>query len=112
MKIAVSSNTNSLDGLISGKLDRAKFFILFETEAHKFHFLKNNVNSDPSTIAREFANNYVEVIIAESCGPKLHKCLDDEGIKIYTASDMTIMKAIEKLKENRLKEATLLGNLR
>lgn len=109
MKIAISSEGNTLDAFLDTRFGRAKGFIFYDLDSDDFSFTDNekNLNAAQGTgiqTAQYVADEHVFAVITGYCGPKAYKVLESAGIKIYVSEKDTIKNIIKKFKNNELKE--------
>jgi predicted Fe-Mo cluster-binding NifX family protein len=109
MKITVSAKGSSLDSDVDPRFGRSAGFVLFDTNTGNSSYLDNSAQRDLSQgtgiqAARMIAESGTEALITGQLGPRAAKVLNKSGIKIYACTAGTVRKAIQFLKENKLKE--------
>jgi len=106
MKVAVTSKGGSLSSEIDERFGRARFFVVADTETGDFEAHENpaavNAHGAGVAAAKFLADRGVEALISGNVGPKAFMTLNAAGIKIYSASSMTVAEAIEALKQGKL----------
>lgn len=110
MKIAITSQGDTLDSQVDPRFGRAVKFILFDTETEEFEAVDNSQNMNAAQGAgiqagQNIADTDAEVLITGNCGPKAFKVLSVASIKIYIGATGTVKEAIEKFKKGELTEA-------
>ncbi len=98
MKIAVSAQSNSLEGIVDPRFGRAAGFVLYDTDSNEVGFVDNvqNLNAPQGAgiqAAQNVLNTGAEVVISGHCGPKAFKVLSAAGIKIIVAPAGSQIKA-------------------
>ncbi len=109
MKIAVSSTGDNLDSSVDMRFGRCKYFILVDLESMDFKALSNEsvMASGGAGIkaAETIANQDVKIVLTGNIGPNAHSTLKAAGIKVFTGANGTIKDAVNKYKNNELKES-------
>ena len=110
MKIAISANSNDIEGNIDLRFGRAKGFIIYDTETNEFNFIDNIQNLQAAQgagiqAAQNVVNQNVEAVITGHCGPKAFRVLSTSGVKVYTIGEGKIKEVIEKFKAGELQES-------
>ena len=110
MKIAITIAGNDWDSPVEARFGRARQFALVDTEADTFELHDNQQNLQAAQgagiqSAQRVVELDVEAVISGHCGPKAFQVLKAAGIRIYTAQDLTVREAVEKLKAGELPEA-------
>ncbi len=90
MKIAVSAQSNSLEGTVDPRFGRAAGFVLFDSESNNVEFVDNvqNLNAPQGAgiqAAQNVLNSGADVVISGHCGPKAFKVLTTAGTQIIVA---------------------------
>lgn len=108
MKIALTANNKSLDSEIDPRFGRCKFFLIVDIDTMDFETISNEsaMTSGGAGIqaAQTIAKTGVKVVITGNVGPNAFQTLNAAGIKIYTGASGTVKEAIDKYKNNELKE--------
>jgi predicted Fe-Mo cluster-binding NifX family protein len=110
MKIAITSQKNSLDSEIDLRFGRASGFIIYDLEFGSFEFVDNEQNLEAAQgagiqAAQNILEQKVGALITGHCGPKAFRVLSSAGVKVYTDASGSINEVIEKYKNGELKEA-------
>ncbi len=111
MKIAIASTGQKLTAKVDQRFGRCPCFLIINTEDKKFKVLKNTATHASRGVgisaAQLIADQKVKAIIAGNFGPNAIRVLQTSGIKLFTASQSTIIdKAIDQLKKGNLKQVT------
>lgn len=120
MKIAVTSNGNSINSPTSPFFGRCNFFIISTVENNEildsvaFENTASNQNSGAGINAAQIVGNQgVNSVISGAIGPKAFSVLKQLNIKMYTARPGTVSENIQKLIEGKLDEMnTSMGPVR
>lgn len=107
MKIALTSQGENLEAPLDIRFGRAKNFIIFDTGARSFEVVPNvqNLNALQGAgiqAATTVAATGAEAVVTGHCGPKAFRVLEAAGIRIYTASETTVGRALEAFEEGTL----------
>ena len=92
MKIAVTSQGNTLDSMMDPRFGRAKFILIVDTKTMGFEALDNSENANALKGAGIktsvlIADNKAEVLLTGYCGPNAFETLSKGNIKVV--SDVT-----------------------
>jgi predicted Fe-Mo cluster-binding NifX family protein len=109
MKIAITSQGETLQSPVDPRFGRAKYFIVIDSETAEFKATDNVVNLQAAQGAgiqtgRAVAELGVEAVITGNVGPKAFSVLNAAGIKIYLGASGTVEQAFAKFKEGALQE--------
>jgi predicted Fe-Mo cluster-binding NifX family protein len=110
MKVAVTATGADVNTPIDLRFGRAKYFILFDTDADGHDVIENTQNLQAAQGAGiQAGQNVVELgadaLITGNVGPKAFRVLQTAGIKIYLCgSDTTVVEAVERLKAGDLQQ--------
>lgn len=109
MKIAISSENNSLDSYLDARFGRAAGFVIYDLTTEEYSYINNEKNLNATQgagiqTAQYIADAKVDAVITGYCGPKAYKVLESAKIKIYTSPKVTIKSAVEKFRNNELTE--------
>lgn len=89
MKLAISSQGNSLDAELDPRFGRANCFLLVDTETMQFEVVQNSENANSLKgagiqTATMINDQGGEVVITGYCGPKAYQVLEAAGIPVVT----------------------------
>lgn len=110
MKLAITSEGESLQSAVDPRFGRAKFFIVVDTETHVAAAIPNAVNLNAAQGAgiqagKKIVELGVEAVITGNVGPKAFATLQAGNVKIYTSTAGTVADAIAQMKAGQLKAA-------
>jgi predicted Fe-Mo cluster-binding NifX family protein len=107
MKIAVTSQGDSLDDPLDPRFGRALRFLVFDTETSDLQVVDNapNLNTAQGAgiqAAESLSRLGVETLITGHCGPKAFRVLSAAGIKVFNTDAPTGAEALERLRCGKL----------
>ncbi len=107
MKLAVTSEGNTLQSPLDPRFGRARYFIVVDTETGKFSAVDNTVNLNAAQGAgiqagKRIAGLGVEGLVTGHVGPKAFSTLEAAGVQIHTGASGTVGDAIEQFKAGKL----------
>ncbi len=107
MKIAVTSIDGTLDGMVDERFGRAKKIVVVETETNGQETVDNMINMNAAQGAGiQTAQNVIQsgakIVISGHLGPNAFRVLSTAGVEVFTASGMTVRKALEAYKDGKL----------
>lgn len=113
MKIAVSANSDDLNQMVSPVFGRCKGFIIIEENEEKIEghsFIENTAASAVGgagiAAAQIVLGERVNAVISGNLGPNAFMVLQQAGVKVYQAFDLSVGEAVNQLIEGKLKELT------
>ena len=110
MKIAITSQGQTMDSMVDARFGRAKWFILLDTESEEYEAVDNKQNLNAAQGAGIQAGQNVvelgaEAVITGNVGPKAFRVLQTASIRIYLCgSGATVAETVEQLKAGNLKQ--------
>lgn len=107
MRVAVTSQGESMESPVDPRFGRAKFFIVVDTESDEFDVVSNqqNVNAPQGAgiqAAETVARQDAEYVLTGHCGPKAFHALSAAGIKMVVGLQGTVKEAIDSFKAGDL----------
>lgn len=110
MKIAITTNSKSLDGALDRRFGRAERFVLVDPDNDSFSLIDNvqNLNAAQGAgiqAAMTVVNAGAEAVITGHCGPKAFRVLQEAGVKIYNCDAPTVKAALELYRAGKLTAA-------
>ena len=110
MKIAVTTEGNTLDSAIDKRFGRSKKFIVYNTETKEFVVKDNTQNLNAMQGAgiqtgQNVVETGAEAVITNNCGPKAFTVLSQAGVSVYNTDAETVQEALDMFKEGELKKA-------
>lgn len=111
MRIAISSQTHSLEAPVDPRFGRTAGFVVYDTETGEHSWTDNTQNL---TLAQgaglQTAQNVsmagAKAVITGHMGPKAYMALEKGGIEIYLVNDGSVAEAVEAFKAGSLPKAT------
>ncbi len=111
MKVAISANSEDINGQVNPVFGRCPGFIIAEvedSEIKKHEFVGNDAMNAAGgagiAAAQTVINQGVQAVISGNVGPNAFAVFKQSGIKFYPASGMGIQEAVKKMAEGALKE--------
>lgn len=111
MKIAISSQGQTLDSAVDSRFGRAGQFIVYDTETGSYQVISNAQSLDAAQgagikAAETISRLGAQVLITGHCGPKAFETLKAAGIKILAGAEgCTVSQALQKHKSGQLKSS-------
>lgn len=107
MKIALTSQGETLDAAFDVRFGRTKNFIIYDTDTEKIEIVPNiqNLNAAQGAgiqAASTVASTGAEAVITGHCGPKAFRVLEAAKIKIYTSKAATAEEALRDFENGSL----------
>ncbi|HKL87299.1 MAG TPA: NifB/NifX family molybdenum-iron cluster-binding protein [Treponemataceae bacterium] len=111
MKIAITSEGETLESMVDQRFGRAAKFIIFDTESETFTVQDNTQNLNAAQGAGiQSAQNVVDsgatALITGHTGPKAFRVLYAGKISIFLSKKETVKTAIDQWKKNELTQIT------
>ncbi|BAF58763.1 MAG: NifB/NifX family molybdenum-iron cluster-binding protein [Pelotomaculum sp.] len=115
MKVAITSQGESLESMLDQRFGRCGWFVVADTEEGNWEAVSNEQNLSSAQgagiqSAETVCRCGAEAVITGHVGPKAFKVLNAAGIKVYCCTGGTVAEALEKFKKGELKE-TLEANV-
>ncbi len=110
MKLAVTSEGDSLQSPVDPRFGRAKFFVVIDTESRAFTAIQNAVNPNATQGAgiqagKTIGELGIKSLITGHVGPKAFATLQAGNVEVYTGATGTVADAVEQLKNSQLQRA-------
>ena len=106
MKIAFSTTGDDLYAAVEPKFGRSPKFLVLDTENDSFEVIDNTSKDAPGGAGIKAAEIVVkaaaEMVITGDCGPKALNALKQSDVKVYSAKDISIKKALEQYRAEQL----------
>ena len=109
MKVAISSETQSIEGVVSARFGRCVGFIIADVENGNIVSSKFVPNPGAQAFrgagiaaAQAILNENVQAVITSNIGPNAFSLLSQAGIEIYNGAGLSIKEAIVKLSQGTL----------
>jgi predicted Fe-Mo cluster-binding NifX family protein len=115
MRIAVTSEGETLESQVDPRFGRASVFLVVDTENMAFEAVKNNQNLNLAQGAGiQAAQNVIQhkpdVVLTGNCGPKAFKVLQAGGVDVVVGVQGTVLEAVKAFIEGKY-EATKEANV-
>lgn len=112
MKIALSTNSASLDGKVDQRFGRCAYFIIYDVDTDTFEALPNpgaQASGGAGVQAAQLvANSGATAIISGGhFGPSAHSALEAGGVEMLSSGTIPLKDAIAKFKAGELKAGEL-----
>ena len=109
MKIAITSNGESLDSQVDERFGRAAYFMVGDPETMDFAAIANEsvaaAGGAGVSSAKVVIDAGAEALLTGNCGPRAESTLTAGGVKLYTGVAGTVAEAIELYKAGKLTQA-------
>jgi len=100
MKIAITSEGNTLNAQIDSRFGRCSFFAIYDSETQQTEFLENpakDASGGAGAAAVQFvAKHGVSKIVAGEFGGKVQPLLESLNIEMISEKDKTILEVIKQ----------------
>ena len=107
MKLAVTSQGNTLDSQVDQRFGRAAYVLIVDTETLEFEAFDNNENKNAFKgagiqAAAMISDKNAEVLLTGFCGPNAFKVLNAAKIKVASDAKGTVRDAVESFTQGKL----------
>ena len=107
MKIAISSQGDTLDSQIDPRFGRAAYIIVVDTETLEFEAFDNNENKNAFKgagiqAAAMVSEKGAEVLLTGFCGPNAFTTLEAAGVKVANDQSGRIIDVVQKFKQGNV----------
>jgi predicted Fe-Mo cluster-binding NifX family protein len=107
MKIAVTSQGDTLESQIDPRFGRAAYILIVDTETLEFEAFDNNENKNAFKgagiqAAAMVSEKEAEVLLTGFCGPNAFKTLETAGVKVANDQSGRIIDVVEKFKQGNV----------
>ncbi len=107
MKIAVTSQGNTLDSQLDPRFGRAAYIIVADTETLEFEAFDNNKNKNAFKgagiqAAAMVSDKEAEVLLTGFCGPNAFETLEAAGVKVVNDQAGRVIDVIQKFKQGNV----------
>lgn len=109
MKIAVTAENASPEGMVDPRFGRAKFFLVYDDDKKAWETINNKQNLESAQgagiqSAANVVNAGCKTLISGHCGPKAFTALTKAGVEVYIVTGGTVQHAIDSFKQGKLKK--------
>ncbi len=110
MKVAVTSLGETIESPVDRRFGRARYFIIFDTNAGNWTVEDNRRNFRAESgagiqSARHVIQLGTEAVITGHCGPKAFATLSTGGVDIYQEAEGNVGDALEAFQSGKLQKA-------
>lgn len=107
MKVAVTSQGDTLDSQVDPRFGRAAYILIVDTETLEFEAFDNNENKNSfkgaGTQAASMVNEKgAEVLLTGFCGPNAFTTLEAAGVKVANDQSGRIIDVVQKFKQGNV----------
>ncbi|CCK79875.1 NifB/NifX family molybdenum-iron cluster-binding protein [Desulfobacula toluolica] len=107
MKIAVTSQGDTLDAQLDPRFGRAAYIIVVDTETLEFEAFDNNENKNSFKgagiqAAAMVSEKEAEVLLTGFCGPNAFKTLETAGVKVVNDQSGRIIDVVQNFKQGNI----------
>ncbi len=107
MKIAVTSQGNTLDSELDPRFGRAAYIIIVDTQTLEFEAFDNSTNKNAFKgagiqAAAMISNNDAQVLLTGFCGPNAFKTLEAAGVKVANDQAGKIIDVVKKFNQGNI----------
>ncbi len=107
MKIAISSQGETLDSMVDPRFGRAKGFLVYDLATETTEYASNDQNLNIAQgagiqTAQNVAKTGAQAVITGNIGPKAFSALNQGNIAMYLFTNGTVADAIEAYKKGDL----------
>lgn len=100
MRIAVTSEGETLESRVDPRFGRASVFLIVDTETMAFEAVKNNQNLNlPQGAGIQAAQNVIQqnpdAVLTGNCGPKAFKVLQAGGVEVVVGVQGKVLDAVK-----------------
>lgn len=112
MRVAVTSQGNTLSSETDPRFGRASYFVVVDTDTGAHEVVDNSKNLNAAQgagvqAAETVAKLAVDAVATGHCGPNAFRVLTEAGIKVYVGVEGTVESAVNKLKAGLYRAATV-----
>ena len=107
MKIAVTSQGDTLDSQVDPRFGRAAYILIVDTETLEFEAFDNNENKNSfkgagTQAAAMVSEKQAEVLLTGFCGPNAFSTLEAAGVKVANDQSGRVIDAVQKFKQGNV----------
>ena len=103
MKLAISSNGDSLESSIDPRFGRCMYYIIYNTDDDSYEAISNTSRQATGgagiQTAQDISNKGVDAVITTNIGPNAFRVMESAKIKVYSGITGSVKKAIEDFKK-------------
>jgi predicted Fe-Mo cluster-binding NifX family protein len=107
MKIAVTSQGNTLNSQLDPRFGRASYILVVDTQTMEYEIIDNKKNKDAFKgagiqAAAMIADVEAQVLLTGFCGPNAFKTLNAVGIKVVNDQSGSVIDAVQRFKQGEI----------
>ena len=110
MKLAISSNGDSLESSIDPRFGRSQYYIIYNTDEDTYESISNTSRQATGgagiQAAQDISNKGVDAVITTNIGPNAFRVLEAAQIKVYSGISGSVKKAVEDFKKGSFDTAS------
>mgnify|MGYP001554392964 CR=1 FL=1 len=104
MKIAVTSQGDTLDSPVDPRFGRASYILVLDPDTLEFEAFDNNENKNAFKgagiqAAAKISQAGADVLLTGYCGPNAFSTLENAGIKVVSDQTGRVIDAVQKFKQ-------------
>jgi predicted Fe-Mo cluster-binding NifX family protein len=107
MKIAVSTNGQSLDAEVEPRFGRCRYFIIADPDTMQFEVLDNSDAMDAGgagiSAAQVIVKKGVQAVLTGNCGPNAYQVLSPAGVQVITGVSGKVREVIDDYRSGKFK---------
>lgn len=110
MRIAVTSEGETLDFQVDPRFGRASMFLIVDSETMAFEAVRNDQNLNlPQGAGIQAAQNVIQhnpdVVLTGTCGPKAFKVLQAGGVEVVVGVQGKVLDVVKSYKQGKYEPA-------
>lgn len=107
MKVAVTSQGETLDAQLDPRFGRAAYVLIVDTETLEFEAFDNNKNKNAFKgagiqAAAMISDKGVQVLLTGFCGPNAFQTLEAAGVKVVSDQIGRVIDVVQKFKQGNV----------
>ncbi len=110
MKVAISSNGDTLQSNVDQRFARCPYYIIYDTDSGSFEAVNNESSMAGGgagiQAAQRISDMGIGAVISGNIGPNAFRVLSAASIKIYSGATGIIKDIIEKFKKGEYKQTS------
>ena len=103
MKVAISSNGESLESSIDPRFGRSQYYIIYNTDGDTYESISNTNRQATGgagiQAAQDISNRGVDAVITTNVGPNAFRVLEAAKVKVHTGVTGSVEKAVADFKK-------------
>ncbi len=110
MKVAISTQGDSMESLVDQRFGRAPFFLIIDTDSESVEAVDNKKNLNLMQgagiqAAESVVRHDAGAVLTGHCGPKAFRLLSKAGVTVYLGAAGTAKEAYEEFKKGGMTSA-------